>query len=120
MGSTTGVSRPDQTRGRRVREGVELCIGIDICLSEAARLSDVVLPGSAWAESEGVGANSDALVCKINKALDPPGEAKPDMWILNEIAQRLGKGEHFPHQTPRPVFDELRRASAGGQIGRES
>src|SRR3546814_10415223 len=37
------------------------------------------------------------------------------MWILNEIAQRLGKGEHFPHQTPRQVFDELRRASAGGR-----
>src|SRR3546814_13367174 len=37
------------------------------------------------------------------------------MWILNEIAQRLGKGEHFPHQTLRQVFDDLRRASAGGR-----
>src|SRR3546814_534572 len=109
------VSWPDQARVRRILEGLDLYVVIDIFLSESALLADVVLPGSAWAESEGVVANSDALVCKINKALDPPGEAKPDMWILNEIAQRLGKGEHFPHQTPRQVFDELRRASAGGR-----
>jgi assimilatory nitrate reductase catalytic subunit len=109
------VSWPDQARVRRILEGLELLVVVDIFLSETALLADVVLPGSAWAESEGVVANSDALVCKINKALDPPGEARPDMWILCEIAQRLGRGEHFPHQSPREVFDELRRASAGGR-----
>ncbi|HSP04223.1 MAG TPA: molybdopterin oxidoreductase family protein [Acidimicrobiales bacterium] len=109
------VSWPDEARTRRILEGLELYVVIDIFLSESALLADVVLPGSAWAESEGVVANSDALVCKINKAVDPPGEAKPDMWILAEIARRLGKGEHFPDQTPREVFDELRRASAGGR-----
>jgi assimilatory nitrate reductase catalytic subunit len=109
------VSWPDEARTRRILEGLDLYVVIDIFLSESALLADVVLPGSAWAESEGVVANSDALVCKINKAVDPPGEAKPDMWILSEIARRLGKGEHFPDQTPREVFDELRRASAGGR-----
>jgi len=109
------VSWPDEARTRRILEGLELYVVIDIFLSESALLADVVLPGSAWAESEGVVANSDALVCKINKAVDPPGEARPDMWILSEIARRLGKGEHFPDQTPREVFDELRRASAGGR-----
>ncbi len=109
------VSWPDQGRTRRILEDLELYVVIDIFLSESALFADVVLPGSAWAESEGVVANSDALVCKINKAVDPPGEAKPDMWILGEIARRLGKGRHFPEQSPQEVFDELRRASAGGR-----
>lgn len=110
------VSWPDEGRTRKILENLALYVVIDIFLSESAALAaDVVLPGSAWAESEGVVANSDALVCKINKAVDPPGEAKPDMWILGEIARRLGKGAHFPEQTPREVFDELRRASAGGR-----
>ena len=109
------VSWPDQTRTRRILEGLELYVVIDIFLSESALLADVVLPGSAWAETEGVVANSDALVCKINKAVDPPGEAKPDIWILTEIARRLGKEAQFPHMSAREVFDELRRASAGGR-----
>src|SRR3546814_16437908 len=82
------VSWPDQARVRRILEGLDLYVVIDIFLSESALLADVVLPGSAWAESEGVVANSDALVCKINKALDPPGEAKPDM---RSEERRVGK-----------------------------
>lgn len=109
------VSWPDQERNRRILEGLELYVVIDIFLSESALLADVVLPGSAWAESEGVVANSDALVCKINKAVDPPGEARNDTWILSEIARRLGKGEHFPEQTARELYDEMRRASTGGR-----
>lgn len=88
---------------------------IDIFLSESAMLADVVLPGSAWAESDGIVANSDALVCKYNKAVDPPGEARSDIWILSELARRLGRGEYFPYDSPRDVFEELRRASAGGR-----
>src|SRR3546814_13333311 len=109
------VSWPDQARVRRILEGLDLYVVIDIFLSESALLADVVLPGSAWAESEGVVANSDALVCKINKAVDPPGEARPDLWILAEIARRLGKERHFPEQTPSAVFEEHRRASSGGR-----
>src|SRR5690606_11787636 len=67
------------------------------------------------AETEGVVANSDALVCKINKAVDPPGEARSDIWILCEIARRLGRGRLFDYDGPRAVFEELRRASAGGR-----
>ncbi|HZJ26270.1 MAG TPA: molybdopterin oxidoreductase family protein [Acidimicrobiia bacterium] len=109
------VSWPDEARTRRILEGLELYVVIDIFLSESALLADVVLPGSAWAETEGVVANSDALVCKINKAVDPPGEARGDIWILCELARRLGRGEYFRHDSAREVFEELRRASAGGR-----
>jgi assimilatory nitrate reductase catalytic subunit len=109
------VSWPDEDRTRRILSGLDLYVVIDIFLSESALLADVVLPGSAWAESEGVVANSDALVCKINKAVDPPGEAKPDLWILSELARRLGKGRYFDYDGSKAVFEELRRASAGGK-----
>ena len=109
------VSWPDQAHTRRILSGLDLYVVIDIFLSESALLADVVLPGSAWAESEGVVANSDALVCKLNKAVDPPGEARSDIWILCELARRLGRGQHFDYDGPQAVFEELRRASAGGR-----
>jgi assimilatory nitrate reductase catalytic subunit len=109
------VSWPDSGRARRILEGLDLYVVVDIFLSESAELADVVLPGSSWAESEGVIANSDALVCKINKAVDPPGDARQDMWIFCEIARRLGRGQYFDYDEPRDIFEELRRASAGGR-----
>ncbi len=109
------VSWPDEARTRRILDGLDLYVVVDIFLSESALLADVVLPGSAWAESDGVVANSDALVCKYNKAVDPPGEARTDIWILCELARRLGRGRYFPTDEPRAVFEELRRASAGGR-----
>ena len=51
---------------------------------------------------------------KINKAIDPPGDAKPDWWILQEIAKRMGRGKYFNYNNPREIFDELRVASRGG------
>jgi assimilatory nitrate reductase catalytic subunit len=60
------VSWPDEARPRRILDGLDLYVVVDIFLSESALLADVVLPGSAWAESDGVVANSDALVCKYN------------------------------------------------------
>jgi assimilatory nitrate reductase catalytic subunit len=109
------VSWPDETRTRRILEGLDLYVVIDFFLSESALLADVVLPGSAWGESEGVIANSDALVCKLNKAVEPPGEARDDIWILCELARRLGRGQYFAFDSSREVFEEIRRASAGGR-----
>jgi assimilatory nitrate reductase catalytic subunit len=109
------VSWPDEARTRRILEALDLYVVVDLFLSESALLADVVLPSAAWAESEGVVANSDALVCKYNKATDPPGEARTDLWILRELAERLGRGRYFPSDEPREVFEELRRASAGGR-----
>ncbi len=110
------VSWANEARTERILRGLDLYVVIDIFLSESALLADVVLPGSAWAESEGTIANSDALVCKINKAVDPPGEARDDIWILCEIARRLGKGKYFDFpRGARDVFEEIRVASKGGR-----
>lgn len=109
------VSWPNRARTERILRNLDHYVVIDIFLSESALLADVVLPGSAWAESEGVIANSDALVMKLNKAVDPPGEARDDIWILCELARRLGRGQYFPFRDSRDAFEEMRRASKGGR-----
>jgi assimilatory nitrate reductase catalytic subunit len=108
------VSLPDTNKIRESLEGLEFNVNIDFFMSEASRYADIVLPGTTWAEDEGVTANSEARVVKINKAIDPPGDAKPDWWILKEIATRMGRGQYFNFETPREIFDELRVASRGG------
>ncbi|MBV8817768.1 MAG: molybdopterin-dependent oxidoreductase [Acidobacteriaceae bacterium] len=65
-------------------------------------------------EDEGVVCSSEARVQKINKAVDPPGEAKSDAVIICDLARRLGKGEHFAFHSTSEIFEELRVASKGG------
>jgi assimilatory nitrate reductase catalytic subunit len=108
------VSLPDTNEIRRSLEGLDFYVCIDFFMSEGARYADVVLPGSAWSEDEGVTTNSEGRVVKINKANDPPGEAKSDWWIVEEIAKRLGREKYFGFNSPRAIFDELRIASRGG------
>jgi assimilatory nitrate reductase catalytic subunit len=108
------VSLPDTNHVRESLEGLDFYVCIDFFMSEGSRYADVVLPGSAWSEDEGVTCNSEGRVVKINKANDSPGEARADWWIIQEIARRLGREKYFAFKSPREIFDELRVASRGG------
>lgn len=108
------VSLPDTNRVRDSLEGLDFYVCIDFFMSEGSRYADVVLPGSAWSEDEGVTCNSEGRVVKINKANEPPGEAKVDWWIVQEIARRMGRGKYFTFNSAGEIFDELRVASKGG------
>ena len=108
------VSLPHHAVVRAGYDALELHAQSDIFLSETAQRADVVLPTTAWAEDEGVTANGEGRVVKHNKACDPPGEARPDWWIMCELARRLGTADKFPFTSAREVFDELRVASRGG------
>ncbi|MDO8794903.1 MAG: molybdopterin-dependent oxidoreductase [Vicinamibacterales bacterium] len=79
------------------------------------QLADLVLPAAAWGEKEGTYTNSERRVSKVNKAVDPPGEARPDFDIFMGLADTLGvKQEIFPGWTgPRDAFEEWKRVSAG-------
>jgi assimilatory nitrate reductase catalytic subunit len=109
------VSLPDINKVRESLEGLEFNVCIDFFMSESARYADVVLPGTTWAEDEGTTTNGEGRVIKINKAIDPPGDAREDWWIIQEIARRMGRGEFFTFNSPRAIFDELRVASRGGK-----
>jgi len=109
------VSLPDQAAIRRALETLECYVVIDFFLSESAELADIVLPGSAWAEDEGTTTNVEGRVLRINKAADPPGEARVDWAIICDLARRLGHGDKFAYRSAGEIWDELRVASKGGK-----
>lgn len=108
------VSMPDRDRIEAGYDALEFHAQIDFFLSETAARADVVLPGTVWAEDEGIQTNAEGRVIKHNKAAEPPGEARTDWWIVCEIARRLGAGERFDFGSPREILEELRVASKGG------
>ncbi len=108
------VSSPDSNFTAEALDKLEFYSVIDFFLSESAQHADVVLPGSLHEEDEGTSTSGEGRIIKINAAVTPPGEARLDWEILLEIAERLGKGEHFQYQNTREIFDELCRASSGG------
>jgi assimilatory nitrate reductase catalytic subunit len=108
------VSLPDSSFIKRMLEKLEFFACVDFFLSETARFADVVLPGSQHEEDEGVVCSTEGRVIKINQAVQPPGDARQDWRILQDIARALGRERGFTFSQPREVFDELRRASAGG------
>ena len=108
------VSLPDNAVVARALDNLDPLVVIDFFLSETAERADVVFPGSVWCEDEGTTTNLEGRVIKINRAVDPPGEARRDWQIVCELARRLGRGKYFEFQSSRDIFDELRRASKGG------
>jgi assimilatory nitrate reductase catalytic subunit len=108
------VSLPDNSFVTRALEKLEFFAAIDFFLSETARHADVVLPGSLHEEDEGVVAQVEGRVIKINKAIDCPGEARQDWRIIQDLATALGRPHGFTFAGPREIFEELRVASKGG------
>ncbi|MEV4926816.1 molybdopterin oxidoreductase family protein [Streptomyces roseoverticillatus] len=114
MGSNPAVSAPRAAHvTERIRALDFLAVG-DIVLSETARLADVVLPVTQWAEETGTTTNLEGRVILRGKAVDAPEHVRSDLAVLHGLAARLGVPEGFP-EDPEEVFEELRRASAGGR-----
>jgi len=108
------VSLPDNKFITRCLEKLEFYVAIDFFLNETAQHADVVLPGSLQEEDEGVVTQIEGRVIKINQAVDPPGDARQDWRIIQDIARSLGRERGFTFTAPREIFDELRIASKGG------
>jgi len=107
MGENPALSDPDAHHAREGLANLEHLVVQDIFLTETAYLADVVLPATAWPEKIGTVTNTDRLVQLGRKAIDPPGEAREDLWIIVELAKRLGLAWTYTH--PREVFDEMRQ-----------
>jgi assimilatory nitrate reductase catalytic subunit len=108
------VSLPDAGYTREALERLDFYVAIDFFLSETARHADLVLPGSLHEEDEGTVTNVEGRVIRIRKAVEPPGEARPDWRIVCDLAKRLGVGDLFDFSGPAAIFEELRRVSKGG------
>jgi formate dehydrogenase major subunit len=110
IGENPAQSEADQTKARKLLSGLDMLVVQDLYLTKTAELADVVLPGSAsWVESSGTVTNSERRVQLVRKALDPPGDARDDNWILAELARRLGYDWGPPEA--EKIWDELREMS---------
>ena len=108
------VSLPDNSFITRALEKLEFFVVIDFFLSETAHHADIVLPGSLQEEDEGTVTQIEGRVIKINKAVEPPGDAREDWRIIQDIAKQLGREHGLTFNSPREIFNELREASRGG------
>jgi formate dehydrogenase major subunit len=106
MGENPAMSDPDVAHAREAIATLDHLVVQDIFLTETAYLADVVLPATAWPEKIGTVTNTDRMVQMGRKAIEPPGDAREDFWILNELARRVGVNWYYTH--PRDVFNEMR------------
>lgn len=110
IGENPAASEADATRTKRLLGSLETLIVQDIFMTQTAEMADVVLPAAVAAvESEGTVTNSERRVQRVRKALDPPGDARDDIWIIAQLARRLGFD--WGEVTPRSAWDELRSLS---------
>ena len=114
LGSNVVVSAPQALHVEERLKSLDFLAVSDFFLSETARLADVVLPAAQWAEEEGTMTNLEGRVILRKRACAPPRGVRTDIKLLCALAARLGKADFFAFNDARQVFDELRRASAGG------
>jgi len=114
MGSNPVVSAPSSGVVEENLRALDLLVVADIFLSDTARLADVVLPTTQWAEETGTMTNVEGRVVLRRAAMAPEDGVRSDLEILAGLAERLGCGERFAPE-PETVFAELGRASAGGR-----
>lgn len=105
-GENTLVSDPDRKHGEHALRSLDHLVVIDIFMTETAQLADVVLPASGWGETDGYFTNTERRIQRVRKAVEPPGEAKPDWWIVSQIAKRLDI-PGFDYESPKEIFNEL-------------
>lgn len=109
------TSMPNQPRIKKALEKLEFMVvqdGYKDC--ETADYANLYLPGAVWGEKEGVQTNTERRVNLVRKFVEPPGQAKPDFWIFNQLAKRFENGQKisFP-ETSTEIFDEMKQLSKG-------
>jgi formate dehydrogenase major subunit len=114
QGENPAMSDPDANHAREALAALDHLVVQDIFLTETAYLADVILPAGAFPEKTGTFTNTDRLVQMGRQAVPPPGDARQDLWIIQEIGKRLGLPWNYGHVSE--VFDEMRHTmpSIGG------
>ena len=110
IGANPMASAPNTNRVKEMLARKALLVVHDIFMTETAELADIVLPAAAWGEKDGTVTEVDRRVQRIGKAVDPPGEAKPDWGIFCGLARSMEAEGAFGYTSPEEVFEEIRRA----------
>jgi assimilatory nitrate reductase catalytic subunit len=107
MATNPVVSLPDLSAMQAALKQCELVV-----VSDSQRHTDttacahILLPAATWGEKSGTVTNSERRISRQRAFLAPPGEARPDWWIVTQVARRLGHGANFPYETPAEIFRE--------------
>jgi formate dehydrogenase major subunit len=119
MGENPAMSDPDLHHARQGLASLEHLVVQEIFLTETAWLADVVLPASAWPEKTGTVTNTDRAIQLGRRALDPPGDARGDLWIMQQLASHLGLKWTYSgdEHGVAAVFDEMRQAMSAAISG---
>jgi len=107
-GENPAMSDPDLHHARGALAMLEHLVVQDLYVTETAMYADVVLPASAWPEKDGTASNTNRTVQMGRQAVKPPGDARQDWWIIQEIAKRMGLNWNYSH--PKDVFAEMKQA----------
>jgi assimilatory nitrate reductase catalytic subunit len=118
MATNPVVSMPDADKVREALRRCELVVVSD-CMqrTDTAQCAHVLLPAAAWGEKDGTVTNSDRHISRQRRFLPLPGEARPDWWIITQVAQRMGYASAFDFNSAREVFLEHARLSAVENAG---
>jgi formate dehydrogenase major subunit len=112
MGENPAMSDPNLNHTRHALASLEHLVVQDIFMTETAWLADVLLPATAWPEKTGTVTNTDRTVQMGRQAIDPPGQARPDLWIVQQIAKGVGLQWNYEgeHAGVAAVYEEMRQA----------
>jgi formate dehydrogenase major subunit len=108
MGENPAMSDPDVAHAREAIASLDWLVVQDLFLTETASLADVVLPASGFPEKTGTFTNTDRRVQLGRKALALPGDTREDLWIIEQIARRIGL--NWRYRTPADIWEEIRQA----------
>jgi len=113
MATNPAVSLPDANRVREALEAVPFLVVSDIIAdTDTSVHADVRLPAAGWGEKDGTVTNSDRTISRQRPFLALPGEAKPDWWIITEVARRMGWRNAFAYDRPADIWREHARLTA--------
>lgn len=107
MASNPAVSLPEADAVRAALEACEFVVVSDcVQQTDTTATADVLLPAQTWGEKDGTVTNSERRISRQRAFLEPPGEARADWWIVNQVAQRLGFSEGFQFTSAAGIFSE--------------
>ncbi|MFD2649350.1 molybdopterin-dependent oxidoreductase [Devosia albogilva] len=119
MGTNPVVSMPDADAVRDALKACPFVVVSDMTeRTDSAQLAHVLLPAAPWGEKDGTVTNSERRISRQRAFLAPAGQAKPDWWIITQVARRMGFGAAFPYETPAEIFAEHARLSGFENEGR--
>ncbi|GEA51780.1 nitrate reductase [Vibrio inusitatus NBRC 102082] len=115
MATNPMVSLPNSDKIRSALEKCPLVVVSDcIADTETSRLADVVLPAQGWSEKSGTVTNSERRISRQRRILPSPGEAKPDWWIISQVAQKMGFRQAFDYIHEGEIFAEYAKLTTLG------